>query len=125
MTWVNAIVQGILVGGLYALFATGLSLGFGVMRIVNLAHGDMAILAAFVAFSLSATLDVNPLVTLLIVLPGAFVVGVVLQRLVFDRVVGVDPAFAIVATFGLSIVIQNALLEKYTADTRGLYVGIR
>jgi branched-chain amino acid transport system permease protein len=123
MTWVNAIVQGILVGGLYALFATGLSLGFGVMRLVNLAHGDMAILAAFVAFSLSATLDVNPLVTLLIVLPGAFLVGVVLQRLVFDRVVGVDPAFAIVATFGLSIVIQNALLERYTADTRGLNVG--
>ena len=123
MTWVNAIVQGILLGGLYALFATGLSLGFGVMRFVNLAHGDLAILAAFVAFSLSTTLDINPLLTLVIVLPGAFVVGVVLQRLVFDRVVGVDPAFAIVATFGLSIVIQNALLEKYTADTRGLYVG--
>jgi branched-chain amino acid transport system permease protein len=123
MTWVNAIVQGILVGGLYALFATGLSLGFGVMRIVNLAHGDMAILAAFIAFSLAGTLDINPLLTLVIVLPGAFVVGVVLQRLVFDRVVGVDPAFAIVATFGLSIVIQNALLEKYTADTRGLNVG--
>ena len=123
MTWVNAIVQGILIGGLYALFATGLSLGFGVMRIVNLAHGDVAILAAFIAFSLSETLDINPLLTLVIVLPGAFVAGVVLQRLVFDRVVGVDPAFAIVATFGLSIVIQNALLEKYTADTRGLYVG--
>jgi branched-chain amino acid transport system permease protein len=123
MTWVNAIVQGILIGGLYALFATGLSLGFGVMRIVNLAHGDVAILAAFIAFSLSETLDINPLLTLVLVLPGAFIAGVVLQRLVFDRVVGVDPAFAIVATFGLSIVIQNALLEKYTADTRGLYVG--
>jgi branched-chain amino acid transport system permease protein len=123
VTWVNAIVQGVLVGGLFALFATGLSLGFGVMRIVNLAHGDLAILAAFITLSLSTTLDVNPLVTLVIVLPGAFVVGVVLQRLVFDRVVGVDPAFAIVATFGLSIVIQNALLEKYTADTRGLNVG--
>ncbi len=123
MTWVNAIVQGVLVGGLYALFATGLSLGFGVMRIVNLAHGDMAILAAYVALSLSTTLDINPLLTLVIVLPGAFVVGVVLQRLVFDRVVGVDPAFAIVATFGLAVVIQNALLKKYTADTQGLYVG--
>jgi branched-chain amino acid transport system permease protein len=123
MTWVNAIVQGILVGGLYALFATGLSLGFGVMRIVNLAHGDMAILAAYMALSLSNAFDINPLVTLLVVLPGAFVAGVGLQRLVFDRVVGVDPAFAIVATFGLAIVIQNALLQKYTADTQGLYVG--
>jgi branched-chain amino acid transport system permease protein len=123
MTWVNAIVQGILIGGLYALFATGLSLGFGVMRLVNLAHGDLAVLAAYVALSVSTTFDINPLTTLVVVLPGAFVVGVVLQRIVFDRVVGVDPAFAIVATFGLSIVIQNALLEKYTADTQGLYVG--
>ncbi len=123
MAWVNVVVQGILLGGLYALFATGLSLAFGVMRFVNLAHGDIAILAAFMALSLSGTLDINPLVTLLIVLPGAFVVGFALQRLVFDRVVGVDPAFQIVATFGLGVIVQNALLEKYTADTQGLNVG--
>lgn len=123
MVWINTVVQGILLGGLYALFATGLSLAFGVMRFVNLAHGDIAILAAFMALSLSNTWDINPLVTLLIVLPGAFVVGFVLQRVVFDRVVGVDPAFQIVATFGLGVIIQNALLEKYTADTQGLNVG--
>jgi branched-chain amino acid transport system permease protein len=123
MVWVNAIVQGILLGGLYALFATGLSLAFGVMRFVNLAHGDIAILAAFMALSLTRTLEINPLVTLLIVVPGAFVVGYALQRLVFDRVVGVDPSFQIVATFGVGVIIQNALLEKYTADTQGLNVG--
>ena len=123
MVWVNAVVQGILLGGLYALFATGLSLAFGVMRFVNLAHGDLAILAAFMAFSLTTTLSVNPLVTLLIILPGAFVVGFALQRLIFERVVGVDPSFQIVATFGVGVIIQNALLEKYTADTRGLNVG--
>ena len=123
MVWINTVVQGILLGGLYALFATGLSLAFGVMRFVNLAHGDIAILAAFMALSLSRTLDVKPLISLLIVLPGAFVVGFALQRLVFDRVVGVDPAFQIVATFGLGVIIQNALLEKYTADTQGLNVG--
>lgn len=123
MTWVNAVIQGILLGGLYALFATGLSLGFGVMRLVNLAHGDLAILAAFFTLSLSDTIDINPLVALFLVLPCAFVAGLVLQRLVFDRVVGVDPAFQIVATFGLSIVIQNLLLEKYTADTQGLEAG--
>jgi branched-chain amino acid transport system permease protein len=121
--WLNAIVQGILLGGLYALFATGLSLGFGVMRLVNLAHGDLAILAAFVALSLSLTLSWNPLVTLVLLLPLAFGVGFIMQRLVFNRITGVDPAFQIVATFGLSIVIQNALLEKYTADTQGLNVG--
>ncbi len=123
MVWVNAVIQGILQGGLYALFATGLSLAFGVMRFVNLAHGDLAILAAFFTLSLSNTLHLNPLVALLIVLPVAFVVGYLLQRLVFDRVTGVDPAFQIVATFGLGIVIQNLLLEKYTADTQGLNAG--
>jgi branched-chain amino acid transport system permease protein len=123
MVWINTVVQGILLGGLYALFATGLSLAFGVMRFVNLAHGDIAILAAFMALALSNTWDINPLITLLIVLPGAFVVGFALQRVVFDRVVGVDPAFQIVATFGLGVIIQNALLEKYTADTQGLNVG--
>jgi branched-chain amino acid transport system permease protein len=123
MVWLNAVVQGVLVGGLYALFATGLSLAFGVMRFVNLAHGDLAILAAFFTMSLSSTLKINPLVALLIVLPVALIVGYVLQRAVFDRVVGVDPAFQIVATFGLGVVIQNVLLEKYTADTRGLNIG--
>ena len=120
MIWANSVVQGILLGGLYALFATGLSLGFGVMRLVNLAHGDLAILAAFMAFSLVGTLTWNPLTTLVIILPAAFVLGYILQQLVFHRVTGVDPAFQIVATFGLSIVIQNALLQRYTADTRGL-----
>jgi branched-chain amino acid transport system permease protein len=123
MVWTNAIIQGVLLGGLYALFATGLSLSFGVMRLVNLAHGDLAIFAAFMTLSISTSMKINPLVALLIVLPAAFVVGYLLQLVVFDRVVGVDPAFQIVATFGLGIVIQNALLEKYTADTRGLNVG--
>jgi branched-chain amino acid transport system permease protein len=123
MVWVNAIVQGILLGGLYALFATGLSLAFGVMRFVNLAHGDIAILAAFVTMSIATTIEISPLVALLIVLPLAFVIGYLLQRVIFDRVVGVDPSFQIVATFGLSIVIQNVLYEKYTADTQGIDVG--
>ncbi len=123
MVWVDAIIQGILLGGLYALFATGLSLAFGVMRFVNLAHGDLAILAAFVTLSLSTTMKINPLVALMIILPGAFVVGFLLQRLIFDRVVGVNPAFQIVATFGLGIVVQNLLLEKYTADAQGLNAG--
>jgi branched-chain amino acid transport system permease protein len=123
MIWTNAIIQGILLGGLYALFATGLSLAFGVMRLVNLAHGDLAIFAAFMTLSISRTLEINPLAALLIVVPAAFIVGYILQRVIFDRVVGVDPAFQIVATFGLGIVIQNALLERYTADTQGLNVG--
>jgi branched-chain amino acid transport system permease protein len=123
MTWVNALLQGILLGGLYSLFATGLSLGFGVMRFVNLAHGDLAILAAYLTLSLSLTLKINPLVSLFLVLPGAFLFGYVLQRVVFQKVIGVDPAYQIVATFGVSIIIQNALLQRYTADSRSLKVG--
>jgi branched-chain amino acid transport system permease protein len=119
----NAIVQGVLLGGLYALLATGLSLGFGVMRLVNLAHGDMAVLAAFLTMSTAAQAKINPLLALAIVLPAAFIIGLLLQRFVFDRLVGGDPSFQIVATFGISILIQNALLKKYTADTRGLKIG--
>lgn len=123
MTWINAVIQGVLLGGLYALFATGLSLGFGVMRLVNLAHGDLAILAAYFTLSITDATGINPLTALVVVLPCAFLFGLLLQRVVFDRVVGVDPAFQIVATFGLSIVIQNLLLEKHTADTQGLDAG--
>lgn len=123
MVYVNAMAQGVLLGGLYALVATGLSLTFGVMRLVNLAHGDVAVLAAFLCASVSESLGWNPLVTLVIVLPAAFGVGIALSRTVLERVVGVDPAFQIVATFGLAIVIQNLLLEHYSANQRRLDPG--
>jgi branched-chain amino acid transport system permease protein len=123
MVWINAIIQGILLGGQFALFATGLSLAFGVMRFVNLAHGDIAIVAAYATLSLGLTLHLNPLVCLVLILPGAFGVGYLLQRVVFDRVVGVDPAFQIVATAGMSVVLQNLIFEKYTADNKGLNPG--
>lgn len=123
MTWANAVLQGVLLGGLFALFATGLSLAFGVMRFVNLAHGDLAILAAFLAVSTTATLDVNPFVSLLVIVPGFALGGYVLQRFVFNRTVGADPLPSILVTFGLGVVIQNALLEHYSADSRGLDAG--
>ncbi len=123
MTWVNAVVQGVLLGGLFALFATGLSLAFGVMRFVNLAHGDLAVLAAFLAVSATATFDVNPFVTLLLIVPGSTLGGYVLQRLVFNRVMGPDPLPSILVTFGLGVVIQSALLEHYSADSQGLDAG--
>lgn len=124
MTWANAVVQGVLLGGLFALFATGLSLAFGVMRFVNLAHGDLAILAAFLAVSTTATLDVNPFVSLLVIVPGFALGGYVLQRFVFNRTMGPDPLPSILVTFGLGVVIQNALLEHYSADSRGLDAGV-
>jgi branched-chain amino acid transport system permease protein len=123
VNWVNAVVQGILVGGLYALYATGLSVAFGVMRLVNLAHGDLAVAAAFAASTIMLATSWSPFATLVVLLPAAAVAGVVSQRLVFDRLVAVDPAFQIVATFGLSIAIQNLLLQRYSATPRALDIG--
>jgi branched-chain amino acid transport system permease protein len=123
MDWVNALVQGLLLGGLFALFATGLSLAFGVMRFVNLAHGDLAILAAFLVVSTTATLDINPFLSLLVVVPVMAMLGYLLQRFLFNRVIGADPLPSILVTFGLGVVIQNSLLERYSADSRGLDAG--
>jgi len=123
MVWVDAAVQGVLLGGLYALFATGLSLIFGVMRLVNLAHGDFSILAAFVAVVTVQTLDVNPLTALVVVVPIMGTVGYGLQRLALNRLLGRGILPAVLVTFGLSSVIQNGLLEIFSADSRRLNPG--
>ena len=123
MTWVNAVVQGVLLGGLYALFACGLSLLFGVMRIINLAHGDLALLGTFMVFVVVDNLGWSPFAALIIVLPGATAVGWLLQRLMFDRAMRGGELAPLLATFGLSIVIGNLLLEIFSADTHGLSAG--
>ena len=123
MVWIDTIVQGILLGGLYALFATGLSLIFGVMRLVNLAHGDFSILAAFIAVVAVQSLGLNPLMALLLVAPVMAAVGYGLQRLVLNRLLGRGILPAVLVTFGLSIVIQNGLLETFSADSRRLNPG--
>jgi branched-chain amino acid transport system permease protein len=123
VAWVDTIVQGILLGGLYALFATGLSLIFGVMRLVNLAHGDFSILAAFLAVVAVQVLDVGPLLALALVAPLMAVAGYGLQRLVLNRLLGRGILPAVLVTFGLSVVIQNGLLETFSADARRLAAG--
>jgi branched-chain amino acid transport system permease protein len=123
MGWLDTLVQGVLLGGLYALFATGLSLIFGVMRLVNLAHGDFSILAAFIAVAAVQALDVGPLLALVLVAPVMALVGYGLQRLVLNRLLGRGVLPAVLVTFGLSIVIQNGLLETFSADSRRLNAG--
>jgi branched-chain amino acid transport system permease protein len=123
MDWINAILQGVLVGGLYALFAAGLSLIFGVMRLVNLAHGDLIVLAAFLALAVVTGLGLHPLLSLLIVVPVMFALGYALQRGILNRTLGKDLLPPLVVTFGLSIIIQNALLETFSADTQRLQAG--
>jgi branched-chain amino acid transport system permease protein len=123
MTWVNAVVQGILLGGLYALFACGLSLMFGVMRIVNLAHGDFAVLASFAAYSVLSATPVGVLGATLIVLPLFAAFGYLVQRGLIQRSLAVGPLSTLLVTFGMSVVIQNVLLQVYSADTRSLNPG--
>jgi branched-chain amino acid transport system permease protein len=123
MIWVNTIIQGILVGGLYALFAAGLSLIFGVMRLVNIAHGDLIVAAAYLAWSTVYLTGLHPLLSLLIVLPLAMGFGYALQYGILNRTLGKDILPPLLVTFGLSVIIQNALLEGFTADTRKLNAG--
>ena len=121
--WGGALVQGVLLGGLYALFAAGLSLIFGVMRLVNIAHGDLIILAAYMGLTTTLMLGVHPFLALLIVVPAMAMLGYVLQRGLLNRTLGTDILPPLLVTFGLSVIIQNALLEVYTADPRKLNGG--
>src|SRR5215204_1926647 len=123
MDWVNAVLQGVLLGGLYALFAAGLSLIFGVMRLVNIAHGDLIVLTAFMALVLVQATGLNPLVTIVILVPVMAALGYLLQRGVLNRTLGKDILPPLLVTFGLSILIQNGLLEAFTADSRKLSAG--
>ena len=120
--WINVILQGVLVGGLYAMFAAGLSLIFG-MRLVNIAHGDLIVLAAYVALVTTETLGVGPLTSLALVVPLMAVIGYALQRLVLNRTLGEDLLPPLLVTFGLSVIIQNGLLGVFTADSRKLQAG--
>ena len=123
MEWINTIIQGVLLGGLYALFATGLSLMFGIMRLVNIAHGDLIVLAAYVGLVVVETLGVHPVVGLIIVVPIMAGLGYLLQRALLNRTLGSDILPPLLVTFGLSIIIQNLLLEIFSADSRRINVG--
>jgi branched-chain amino acid transport system permease protein len=123
MNWVNIVLQGILVGGLYALFAVGLALVFGVMRLVNLAHGDLGILAAFIALALVQSAHLPLVWASILAIVLMFGIGYVLQRGLLNFTLGTDDTRPIVVTFGLSIIIQNGLLITFSADSRGLDAG--
>ena len=114
----NQIIQGILLGGLYAMFAVGLSLSVGIMRFVNIAHGDLIVLVSFLLLTLTVKLGLPLFVATAIVLPIAFAGGYLLQRLLLQRVLGQSVLAIVLVTFGLSVIIQNALQGIYGADTR-------
>ena len=123
MAWINALIQGILLGGLYALFATGQALVFGVMRLTNLAHGDLTILPAYVALIIVNAVHFNPFYSIPLTMVIMFIIGYALQRGVLNRIVGSKIAIGVIVTFGISMVIQNGLLVAFTPDSQGLDAG--
>ncbi len=123
MDLLNNVIQGILLGGLYALFATGLSVIFGVMRLVNLAHGDFSVIAAYAALVAVDVLGLNPFLSLVVVVPFMFALGYLLQRVVLNDTLEGGPMPPLLVTFGLSIIIQNVLLQVFSADSQGLDAG--
>ena len=123
MTWVNDILQGVFLGGAYALTAVGLSLMFGVMRMVNLAHGDLAVCGTYLATTVMAAFGVPLWVAMLIMVPPAFLLGLVLQLSLFGRALRSGTTAPLLVTFGLSVIIENLLLQTYSANTRGVPAG--
>lgn len=123
MIWIDTIVQGVLLGGLYALFAAGLSLVFGIMRLVNLAHGDLIVMGAYLILVIVSVLGLDPFVAALLAAPVMFVFGWVLQKAVLNRTLGEDILPPLLVTFGLSVVIQNSLLEGFSADSQRISMG--
>jgi branched-chain amino acid transport system permease protein len=120
MVWANAVVQGVLLGGLYALLACGLALMFGVMRIINLAHGDIAILGAYLIWVAVDHTSVSPFLAALLVLPLMLVLGYALQIILLERSLQAGPLVPLLTTFGLAIVIQNMLLQVFSPDVQSL-----
>ena len=121
--WLDTLIQGVLLGGLYALFAAGLSLMFGVMRLVNLAHGDLIVLAAFAILVIAGKLGLDPFAATLVAIPILFVIGFALQHVLLNRTLGGDLLPPLLVTFGLSIIIQNGLLQIFSADSQRLRSG--
>ena len=123
MNWLDTVIQGPLLGGLYALFAMGLAVIYGVMKQINIAHGDFIVLAAYVALGIVAATGLHPflVIPLAIVVFGAF--GYFLQRTVLNRTLGSDILPPLVVTYGLSIVIENVLQQTQSGDPKSLKLG--
>jgi branched-chain amino acid transport system permease protein len=123
MNVVQIVIQGALLGGLYALFAIGLSLSFGIMRLVNIAHGDLIVLSAYVGLMVINATGMYPIASLVIVMPVMFCLGYLLQRGLLNETLSGGLLPPLLVTFGLSVIIENVLLEAFGADNRRLQAG--
>ncbi|MBP6737036.1 MAG: branched-chain amino acid ABC transporter permease [Rhodobacteraceae bacterium] len=123
MQWFDALVQGVLLGGMYAQYALGMALMFGVMRIVNVSHGDLVILLSLIGISLATAFGLGPFTVMAALVPLAVAMGWLLQKVILNRVVGDDPLPSLIATFGLSLALQNLMLQIWSANSRSLPGG--
>lgn len=125
MDWIEAIINGVLLGGLYALFGLGLGLVFGVLRLINVAHGELIVLSAFCGVLLASLLPgVNPVFLTIPVALAAFAFGFLLQALLINRIApDADPMVPMLLTFGLSVMLRNLMVELFGADPRKLDGG--
>jgi branched-chain amino acid transport system permease protein len=123
MNWLNILVQGGLLGGFYALFAIGLSMSFGIMRLVNIAHGDLIVLSAYVALVVTWYTGFDPFLSLVVVLPAMFALGYALQRGLLNQTLSGGLLPPLLVTFGISIIVQNGLLQAFGAYDHRLKEG--
>jgi branched-chain amino acid transport system permease protein len=123
MEWLNILIQGSLLGGIYALFAIGLSMSFGIMRLVNIAHGDFIVLSAYVALVVTQGTGLDPISSLIIVAPVMFVIGYAIQRGLLNHTLSGGLLPPLLVTFGISVIIQNGLLQVFGAYTQRLHEG--
>ena len=123
MQWLNILIQGSLLGGIYALFAIGLSMSFGIMRLVNIAHGDFIVLSGYVALVVTQSTGLDPFSSLAIVVPVMFVLGYALQRGLLNQTLSGGLLPPLLVTFGISIIIQNGLLQAFGAYDHRLQEG--
>lgn len=118
--FLNSLMLGIMLGGLYAIIGLGLSVAFGVMKVVNLAHGDFLVLSCYLAFTCLSFLGIDPILSILISIPIMFAFGFILQKFMLERSFIINPNAPILITFGISIILQNLYLLVWTPYTRSL-----
>ncbi|WP_300454853.1 branched-chain amino acid ABC transporter permease [Desulfobacula sp.] len=123
IAWIDTLIQGVLLGGFFALSGLGLSLSFGIMHIVNIAHGDFLVVAAYLCLVICGLFGLNPLLAIIIVIPLMFLFGYALQKTILNKGVDGGELSPLLITFGLSIILHNLLQEFFSADAKSLDVG--
>jgi branched-chain amino acid transport system permease protein len=125
ITFLDIVIAGLLMGGIYALIAVGLSLQYGVARVLNISHGEFIMIGAFATWMLYTMVGINPLITLAVVGPIIFIIGFILHKTLFRSLLASSPSLpvfegsALLATFGIAFVIQNVAILTWGADIKG------